>query len=246
MKHIFANWKMYLDFSESMILANQIAELDYDIETIQLGIFPSTLAFTEVEKLFRDSAVSVGAQNVAWTPKGAYTGAVSADMFAQAGARYALVGHSERRHIFGESDSDVKKKLNACIDVGITPVLCIGETKEDLDNRKRDYRIKKQLSILEGVDATARYVVAYEPVWAIGTGDACDHLQAASIHDIIKEQIRLYTSAHVPVLYGGSVDEENVVSYLPHKGIDGFLIGSASAHYENISSIMRMLKEAQS
>jgi len=101
MKHIFANWKMYLDFSESMILANQIAELDYDIETIQLGIFPSTLAFTEVEKLFRDSAVSVGAQNVAWTPKGAYTGAVSADMFAQAGARYALVGHSERRHIFG-------------------------------------------------------------------------------------------------------------------------------------------------
>lgn len=244
MKYVFANWKMYLDFSESMILANQLAEIEYDAEKISLGIFPTTLAFTEVEKLYRDSLVAVGAQNVAWTPKGAYTGAVSANMFAESGATYALVGHSERRHVFGESNADVKKKFDACIDAGITPVLCIGETKEDLDNNKREYRLKKQLSVLDGISEDVQFLVAYEPVWAIGTGVACDHIQAAEIHDRIKEEISQYTSNIIPVLYGGSIHEENVLWYLPHTSIDGFLIGSASAKFESFSSIMNIVEKA--
>ena len=239
MKYLFANWKMYLDFSESMILANQIAMLSYDTEKIQLGLFPSTLAFTEVEKLYRGSPVFVGAQNVGWTPKGAYTGAVSAQMFKEAGATYALVGHSERRYIFGETNDDVKKKFDACLSAGIIPVLCIGETKEDLDAGKREYRLKKQLmSALEGVSKDAQFFVAYEPVWAIGTGNACDHLQAAEIHDSIKRELNTYTSQTIPVLYGGSVNHENVVFYLPHSSIDGFLVGSASAEREHVTSLL--------
>ena len=244
MKYLFANWKMYLNFSESMILANQLAEVEYDIEKISLGVFPSVLAFTEVEKLYRDSNVSVGAQNVAWTPKGAYTGAVSAELYREAGAVYALVGHSERRYIFGESNADVKKKFEACVDAGIIPVLCIGETHEDLDNNKREYRLKKQLSILEGVSSDVQFFVAYEPVWAIGTGAPCDHIQVAEIHDRIKEEIEQYTScASIPVLYGGSIKEENVITYLPHTSIDGFLIGSASAKYEHFSSIIAIVEK---
>lgn len=243
MKYIFANWKMYLDFSESMIFANQLLNLSHNFDKIRLGIYPSTLAFTEVKKCFSDSPIAVGAQNVAWTPKGAYTGAVSAEMFAQAGAVYALVGHSERRYIFGESDSDVKKKFYACVDAGIVPVLCIGETKEDLINNKREYRVKKQLSILEAIDTSVQFLVAYEPVWAIGTGDACDHIQTASVHDMIKKVLKEYTSEYIPVLYGGSVDTKNVVSYIPHSSIDGFLVGSASTRYDNFLSILNIVQE---
>ncbi len=244
MKYVFANWKMYLNFSESMILANQLAEVEYTAEKISLGLFPSTLAFTEVEKLYRDSNISVGAQNVAWTPKGAYTGAVSAQIFADAGAQYALAGHSERRHIFGESNADVKQKFDACLNAGITPVLCIGETKEDLKNNKQEYRLKKQLSILEGVSPDAQFFVAYEPVWAIGTGKACDHIKAAEMHDMVKKEIAEHTSKHIPVLYGGSVKAENVILYLPHGNIDGFLIGSASANFDSISSIIKVVEMA--
>ncbi|PIR76333.1 MAG: triose-phosphate isomerase [Candidatus Magasanikbacteria bacterium CG10_big_fil_rev_8_21_14_0_10_42_10] len=245
MTYLFANWKMYLNFSESMILANQLAEVSSHTEKIQLGLFPSTLAFTEVEKLYRGSSVFVGAQNVAWTPKGAYTGAVSALMFREAGATHALVGHSERRHIFGETNEDVKKKFDACLDAGIIPILCIGETKEDLDAGKREYRLKKQLmSVLDGISKDVEFFVAYEPVWAIGTGDACDHLQAAEIHDFIKDELNTYSVRTIPVLYGGSVNHENVVSYLPHESIDGFLVGSASAEYEHVHSLLNAVLSA--
>ncbi len=244
MKYIFANWKMYLNLEESLALANQLGDVSYNTEKIGLGAFPSALAFSGVEKLHRDSSIAVGAQNVAWTPKGAYTGAISAQIFADAGAQYALVGHSERRYVFGESNTDVKKKFDACLDAGIIPVLCIGETEEDLKNKKREYRLKRQLSVLEGVASDARFFVAYEPVWAIGTGEACDHIMAAEMHDTVKKEIAAYTSQEIPVLYGGSVNPENVISYLPHSSIDGFLIGSASAKNETFSSIISIIDAA--
>jgi triosephosphate isomerase (TIM) len=244
MKYIFANWKMYLDFAESMILANQLAGETFNAEKLQIGLFPSSLAFTEVEKLFRESSIVVGAQDVSWSPKGAYTGAVSAELFSQAGAQYALVGHSERRHVFGESDSDIKKKFEACLNAGIIPILCIGETKDDLDNNKREYRLKKQLMALEGVSSDSHFFVAYEPVWAIGTGEACDYIMAAQMHDMVKTEVAKYTSKEIPVLYGGSVNAENVISYLPHGSIDGFLVGGASSKFESFSSLLSTVEKA--
>ena len=235
---------MYLDFAGSMILANQLAEKTFDSEKVQVGLFPSTLAFTEVEKLFRDTDIAVGAQNVVWTPKGAYTGAVSAEMFAQAGAQYALVGHSERRYIFGETDTSVKKKFDACIDAGIMPILCIGETKEDIDNNKREYRLKKQLmSVLEGVEHATKFFIAYEPVWAIGTGEPCDHLIVANIHDMIKAELKSYTDQDIPVVYGGSVDATNVVSYLSHDNVEGVLVGHASTALEQFFPLIRAAEQ---
>lgn len=235
---------MYLDLSESGALAQKLLSVSHDETKISLGVFPTALAFSEVEKLCRDASIAVGAQHVAWTPKGAYTGAVSAELFKQAGAQYALVGHSERRHVFGESNDDVKKRFDACLDAGIAPVLCIGETKEDTENNKREYRLKRQLSILEGISQDAEFFVAYEPVWAIGTGEACDHIKAAEMHDVVKKEIAVYTSKDIPVLYGGSVNAENVISYLPHESIDGFLIGSASTKFETFSSIVNIVDAA--
>jgi len=239
MKYIFANWKMYLDLDQSVSLAEQLRLVAYNKQEMALGVFPSALAFSEVEKTLRDVGIEVGVQHAFPTPQGAYTGEVSAEEFRRAGAVYALVGHSERRHIFMQTNSDVKREFDACVDTGIIPVLCIGETKEDLDERKREYRLKKQLMALEDVDASTPFFVAYEPVWAIGSGMPCDHITAAGIHDTIKQEIRSYTDRDIPVLYGGSVNAENVIFYLPHTSIDGFLIGSASTTYESMTKIIR-------
>lgn len=242
MKYIFANWKMYLDLDQSVALAGKLAEMSYDKEQILLSVFPSALAFTAVKDILRTTDISVGVQHAFPTPQGAYTGEVSAEEFHRAGAVYALVGHSERRHIFMQSNTEVKREFEACIDAGITPILCIGETKEDLDEGKREYRLKKQMMALEDVEADKPYIIAYEPVWAIGSGIACDHLTAAEIHDTIQQELRQYTDHAIPVLYGGSVNETNVVSYLPHKSIDGVLVGSASTSYESLERLIRVIE----
>lgn len=242
MKYFFANWKMYLSVQESIDLAQACVSVEYPQDALTIALFPTALAYPHVSHVTRESTLALGAQNVAWVPKGAYTGAVSAEMYAEIGAQYALVGHSERRHIFGETNDAVKKKFDACLAVGITPVLCIGETQEDLDAGKRMYRLKKQLlSVLEGVSANVSFVVAYEPVWSIGTGNACDHLQAAEIHDSIKNELHTYTDQDIPVLYGGSVNSQNVVSYVMHESIDGVLVGSASVDADGFATIVNAM-----
>ncbi len=241
MKHIFANWKMYLDYDESNILINGLLQNNFDTEKVNLVIFPSTLALHEVALTVKDTEFSVGTQNVAWVEKGAYTGAVSAQMFAGVGCRYALVGHSERRYIYNETNEDVRKKIEACLNANLTPVVCIGETKEDLEEGKREYRLKKQLmKAFENLELNGgRVMVAYEPVWAIGTGNACNPDDADSIHNLIKLELKQYFDGDVPVLYGGSVNTENVVSYVSREAIDGVLVGGASAKLDSFLSLIR-------
>lgn len=244
--YLFANWKMYLTFDESNILMNQLLATSYDDDALEIAIFPSSLALTEIEKAVRDTPFRLGAQNVAWVPKGAYTGAVSAELFKEAGAEYALVGHSERRYIFGEHDTDVCKKFVACLEAGLTPVLCIGETKQDVADEKRQYRLKKQLfSVLEGLDLDSQpFFVAYEPVWAIsGSGDgvACTPADVEDVQRWIKEELTHYTKQTVPVLYGGSVHKDNVLSYVSLPSVDGVLVGSASTTYESCVTLMQKI-----
>lgn len=231
---------MYLDFDESCILMSRFLEKEYS-QDLQLSVFPSMLALSEVEKLTRDSDWQFGAQNIAWVEKGAYTGAISAQMVADAGASYALVGHSERRYIFGETNDATNKKIKACLEAGITPVLCIGETQEDKENDKRQYRLTRQLQeALEGIDvAAAELIVAYEPVWAIGTGDACLPADAEDVIGWIKNELG---DESVPVLYGGSVDAQNVVSYTSQSSIDGVLVGGCSAKFEEFDKLLRALE----
>ncbi len=244
--YVLANWKMYLDFDESNILMNQLLLEEIDHERLEIVIFPSTLALSEVEKAVRDTPFSLGAQNVAWVPKGAYTGAVSALLFKEAGASYALVGHSERRYVFGERDSDVRKKFEACLEVGITPVLCIGETKEDMDEGKRQYRLKKQLfSVFNELDlGDTPFLIAYEPVWAIsgsGEGLACTPADVEDVHLWIKQEMAQYSKNNVPVLYGGSVNSENVVSYVSLGSVDGVLVGSASTTLTSFTALTQAI-----
>ena len=237
---------MYLSQSESVALANELASKDFDTDELRVALFPNTLATTDVQEILKDSPFEIGAQNVAWVSRGAYTGATSADMFKDIGAAYALVGHSERRYVFGETNDDIRKKFVACLDCGLTPVLCIGDTKEDVEQGKQEYRIEKQLmKALEGVDLDGKkFVVAYEPVWAIskdGSGHPCDPDKAATMHSFIKEQVKKYTESEVPVLYGGSVNEENIASYMEMSTINGVLAGSASTKVDSIVSMLHTI-----
>lgn len=242
MKYIFANWKMYLGLKESIALARAMVALPKK-KGIEIALFPSALAMTDVIDACKKKKILVGAQNCAWTPAGAYTGAISARMFRDVGCSYALVGHSERRHIFGETDTAVRNKLEACLRVGLTPVLCIGETKEERDAGKRAYRLKKQLmTALDGLELTGPVLIAYEPVWAIGTGDACAPTDADDVHHFIRQELKQYTDAAMPMLYGGSVDEKNAASYLALSTVDGLLVGGASTKKSGFAGIIAAAK----
>ncbi len=227
MMYVFFNWKMYLDVDQSMMLLHDILPIMQSMSSVQFGIFPSLLALSEVQKACIDTSIIVGAQSIYPVPQGAYTGAVSAYMVRQLGCTHALVGHSEQRYIFGDKNKDVRKKIDACIDVSLTPVVCVGEKKDD-DVEKRDYRIRKQLMAAFDNNNSSHAVIAYEPVGAIGSGHSMDAREAHERIMYIKQEMTSYTKESFPVLYGGSVDASNVVSYLTQPAIEGVLIGSAS------------------
>lgn len=240
MKYIFGNWKMYLDLSESKALAEAMVGESFDDTKVNVAIFPSALALSKVEEITRESKIVVGAQDVYWTSKGAYTGAVSALMYKTAGCKYALVGHSERRHVFGETDEDARKKIEACLDAGLIPVVCVGETKEEKDAGKRQYRLKKQImKAFDGLKLNGgEIMVAYEPVWAIGTGDPCNPADADDVHGWIKNELKQYFDKDISVLYGGSVNEANAKDYLVYDVVDGILVGGASTKSESFKAII--------
>lgn len=234
---------MYLDAAQSVSLAEQLVERKIaSSDNLEIAVFPSALALIDVRRILGDHC-SVGAQNCSYTPSGAYTGAISAPMFRSAGCTYVLVGHSERRHVFGETDTSIQKKMAAALDAGLVPVLCIGETKEEKDAGKREYRLKKQLfSALGGLDLSSRrMMIAYEPVWAIGTGDACLPADADDAHGWIREEVLSLIGSSVPILYGGSVDRKNAAEYVALETADGVLVGSASTADDSFATIVAAL-----
>lgn len=232
MTYLFGNLKMYCTGGESQSLATGLLHIEIP-EHVTAAVFPNTLHLTDMAKEMEGSRVHVGAQNVAWAPQGAYTGATSAHLMAEAGAQYALVGHSERRHIFGETIEATQQKIAACIDAGVVAVLCVGESKEERDAGQTDAVLRAQLEgALSGQTITAdELIVAYEPVWAIskaGEGEPCSPQAAADQHKVIRSIVAELTGHEVPVVYGGSVDHENIQSYCEQAGIDGVLVGHAS------------------
>lgn len=231
---------MYLDANESIELATALRH-EIHSERVCTAVFPTMISFREVFKILEQSFLSVGVQNVGWTPKGAYTGAVSAHLAKQGGAKYTLVGHSERRYIFGEGDSDVTKKVEAADAVDLIPVVCIGETQQDLDEGKRQYRLKKQLqAIFEAKDQSKPLLIAYEPVWAISSNEGsrpCLPVDAEDVIGWIKKELEAY-GGQIPVLYGGSVTPENCESYLELPSVDGLLVGSASTKKDAFLEIL--------
>jgi triosephosphate isomerase len=241
--YLFANWKMYLDVLESRSLAKFYTNLRYPAES-KVAIFPSALSYLEVQKMVQDTHIQLGAQNTFWADKGGYTGEISAAMYKTIGAGYALVGHAERRHVFHESNHDVRMKLEAMLQLPLTPVVCVGETLSERKKGETEEVLEAQIRAAF-MDITwpesVEVIVAYEPVWAIGTGESCDPKEA----DRIAEKISTWTEKLVGkkpvILYGGSVRGENIVSYL--KGpMCGVLVGGASAKSESWSELISKLK----
>lgn len=233
-QYLFSNWKMYLDHDQQMALAKQIKELS-DLG-VQQVVFPNALSFMAIHDVLKSTSVQVGMQHVIAPPQGGYTGETSAYLAHQAEATHALVGHSEQRHVFGESNEDIAKQFLACLDADIIPVLCVGETAEDKAENRQEYRVKKQLlKALTGAPKEAQFFVAYEPVWAIsqsGVGEACDPEYAEHMLAYIRTELEQYTTQSIPLLYGGSINEKNVVSFMKKPHIDGVLVGSASTDFE--------------
>lgn len=249
--YLFANWKMYLDYDESNILANVLASAAKKFsKQIKMAVFPSALALYSVSQVLHDVGIGAGAQNVYWLDKGGFTGEISARMYKEAGCDYALIGHSERRHIFNETNHEVREKLEAAIAQKLTPVLCVGETLKERHAGETDKVVEIQLrGALSGLAASGgasltknikqEIIIAYEPVWAIGTGEACDVEEAERMHCLIEKIIKtLLPEAEFKILYGGSVNADNAVVYLAKPRIDGVLVGNASTKLDNWLSIV--------
>ena len=246
MKYIFGNWKMYLNCDESISFAESLKKENLKDKNTEIAFFPTALAMILVQNVLKKSGVHFGMQDCSWAPKGAYTGAISALMFKEAGCKYALVGHSERRRIFGESNADVRKKLDAVLDAGLIPVLCIGETKEDKDGNRTKYCLKKQLREgLEGLDASSdKIIIAYEPVWAIGTNNPCLPADADDVHGFIKQEVKKYLKGEAAVLYGGSVNADNAASYTKLETVDGVLAGGASVKIDKFMPLVKAVRNS--
>ncbi len=245
MKYLFANWKMYMGYDESVALASAIASQTDISKNIKMAVFPGALSLVEVEKNLAKAGVAVGAQNVHWLDKGGYTGEVSAHMYKAVGCQYALVGHSERRHLCHETNHEVRQKVEAIISAGMTPVICVGETEKEKEENKTEEVIEAQLrSAFHNIDwpSDLEVIIAYEPVWAVGTGLACDPLEAERVHELIKKQVVVLIGKTPVILYGGSVNAGNVSEYLKNPSINGVLVGGASTKFESWMEIVKAVE----
>jgi len=229
-----ANWKMHHGPAAARALVRSVlARYRPRAERMQIFFPPAVSLGAVVEEAAGRRDVGVGVQNVHWEPKGAFTGETSAAIAAAAGATWALIGHSERRHKFGETDEETGKKVRAALGAGLSPILCVGELIEERRAGQTEPIVLRQLGAgLAGLDApaTARVVIAYEPVWAIGTGVNATPADAAAVHRTIRAWLKGRTpaAARATVLYGGSVNPDNASSLLAEEEIDGFLVGGAS------------------
>jgi triosephosphate isomerase len=228
-----ANWKMHHGPAAARGFIARFLELTRPREERRLWFFPPAVSVGAVCEAIRGRAdISVGAQNVHWEPKGAFTGELSLPLVAEVGARLALVGHSERRHLYGETDEQVRRKVAAALKAGITPLVCVGETLAERDAGRTEHVVVRQIdAVAERVAAAdwPRVVIAYEPVWAIGTGKNATPDDAAQVHHLIRFQLgRHGVEHHIPILYGGSVNVGNVLALLAREELDGVLVGGAS------------------
>ncbi|HEU5304309.1 MAG TPA: triose-phosphate isomerase [Gemmatimonadales bacterium] len=228
-----ANWKMNHGPAEARAFARRFLSLTTPVEGRRLWFFPPAVSIAALaEMMERRPDVTIGAQNVHWEPKGPFTGGISIPMVTEVGARLTLVGHSERRHLFGETDEQVARKTRAALGSGITPLVCVGETLAERDGARTEQVIVRQLGPVLGAlhaDDWSRVVLAYEPVWAIGTGKNATPDDAAQIHELIRLELgRHDVRVRVPILYGGSVNSGNVAVLLTRPQIDGVLVGGAS------------------
>jgi triosephosphate isomerase (TIM) len=243
---IAGNWKMFKTLEEAVLFAEDLALRVRDVSDREILVCPPALYIYPLIRAFTDSPVFVGAQNVFWEDQGAFTGEVSAPMAKSTGARFAIIGHSERRQYFSETDETVNKRLNACLKAGITPIVCVGETLAEREAGKTLDVIRNQMTKgLTNISTAqaAHLVIAYEPVWAIGTGKTATPEIAQEVHGFIRSQVKNLFGAEIEgairILYGGSVKPDNIDVLMAQEDIDGALVGGASLEVASFERIIR-------
>lgn len=243
---IAGNWKMNKGPSAAREFVAGFSARYAPVDSITVLVIPPAVSLPVVaDALSGRRDVHLGIQNIHWEKDGAFTGETSAAMAKDAGAEFALIGHSERRHIFGETDEQVRKKVHAALNAGLTPIICVGETLAERQAGRVEEVISTQLlAAIEGFtsDQAFAFLIAYEPVWAIGTGVTATPRDASEaqgvLRDLLKRQLGA-DGAAVPILYGGSVKPDNSQSLLAAENVDGLLIGGASLDAEGFATICR-------
>ncbi len=239
------NWKLHRTIAESIELATAVRNAVAPLREIEVAVAPVFTALAPVHKRIEGSALALAAQDCFWQDQGAFTGEVSAALLADVGCRYVIVGHSERRHLFGELDGAVQLKVAACLRHGLSPIVCIGETEAERDAGEHFGCCTRQLdAALDGVSANQAQsiVVAYEPVWAIGTGRTATPAQAEEVHAHIRARLVARfgdLGDGVRILYGGSVKPDNVAALMAQPNIDGALVGGASLKADDFLRIVK-------
>jgi len=236
-KIVIANWKMKLTLKEGRDLAKKVKEKFVDFNEDEVVICPNFLSINDVNSIIKDSPVGLGAQDVFWEELGAYTGEVSASLLKESGCKYVIIGHSERRKFLMENYEMIHKELKSVLAIdGMVPVVCIGENWDERKTERRDYVLFEQLQqALTGIEINddQEIIVAYEPIWAIGSGTAIEPAEADYAHKIIRLTLNDMFGEDViknnfKIIYGGSINKDNVVGFNGLDNIDGLLVGGAS------------------
>jgi triosephosphate isomerase len=250
-KLIAGNWKMNLSVTEAENLSTELIKSikEKDLEKADVVVCPPFISLIPVGRIINESGVKLGAQNLHYEDNGAYTGEISAEMLKSAGCNYVILGHSERRKYFAESNSDVNRKIKKALSFGIHPIVCVGESLEERERGSHKEVVEEQLSESMkdlSLEEFNKIVIAYEPVWAIGTGKNATPEQANEMHkhirDFIKRLTGMDTADSLTILYGGSLNEKNAEELLAEPDIDGGLIGGASLKAESFITIIRAIK----
>jgi len=242
---IAGNWKMYKTAAEAAQTARQLTELVAGADHADIMIAPAFTALEAVASALQGTNVDLGAQNIFWESEGAYTGEISPGMLTAAGCTYVIIGHSERRQYFGETDETVNRRIGAAVAAGLRPVMCVGETEAQREAGETlsvlDKQVKNGLKELVA-DRLSHLVVAYEPVWAIGTGKTATSGQAQEAHAFIRkllaQTLGSELAAAARILYGGSVKPDNIAELMGMADIDGALVGGASLKADSFSRIV--------
>ncbi len=242
---VAGNWKMNKTINEARTLAAEVAKASLSLLGAEIVLCPPFTSLYEVAKTIEGSSVQLGGQDLFWEDWGAYTGEISSAMLRDAGCQYVITGHSERRHILGETDEMINRKVKAALRQGVFPILCVGETLEEREAgttlRRLEVQIEKDLQGI-GQDDFSRVIIAYEPVWAIGTGKTATPEMAAEAHrclrGLVKGRFGEEAAARLRILYGGSVKPDNIRGLMAQPEIDGALVGGASLDPISFASIV--------
>jgi len=243
---VAGNWKMHKTADEAVNLALALIPLVSDVRSVEVVLCPPFTALSPVGEVLKGSGLFLGAQNMHQELEGAYTGEVSASMLLPLGVSHVILGHSERRHYFSESDPQIRDKVKTALDAGLIPILCVGETLEEREAGETEPVVAGQLEgCLEGIDISQAedLVVAYEPVWAIGTGQTATPEQAQEVHAFIRAKLTQFFGADLSgkmrIQYGGSVKPDNAAELMGQPDIEGALVGGASLDADSFAAIVR-------